>query len=222
MLAYWLERLEDPFEMFPMQSVSRALAASAQKQEERRFQRPTPWGVSSASFSVEDEHDTAVIEILAGTACVLAQAHITQAVSLVMRMRENAGKPDWIPSGKDKIMDLAAPIHADTGLSELAIINVLANYYKHHYEWWDDWSGPQNSAHTIGLAVKLGLAPKAYHNIENALREIKIYVPDTTPLTELVVNWRRSMAGYIKGKAKENGIEALTFWDDPEGDVAPA
>jgi hypothetical protein len=216
MLRYWLDRLEDPFETFPMQSVARSLAQSAEEQEEHRFERSSRWGVSSAYYSGEDEHDIEVVEILAGTACVLGQAYITQAVSLVKKMHEDAGKPDWIPSAKDKIMELAAPIHTDTGLSQIAIINALANYYKHHYEWWDDWSGPQSAESTISIAVKLGLSPKAYHNIENALKELKIYLPNISALTELVVTWRGSLALYIKGKARDNGIDASTFWDDPE------
>jgi hypothetical protein len=68
MLRYWLGRLEDPFEMSPMQSVGRALAESAKEREQGRFDRAPPWGVSSAYYTVEDEHDIEVVELLIGSA----------------------------------------------------------------------------------------------------------------------------------------------------------
>src|ERR1035438_2103365 len=108
-------------------------------------------------YTVEDEHDIEVAEHFIGSAFVLGQATITQTVSLVKRMHEDAGKPSWIPSEKGKIMDTASPIHVETGLSKIAIINAVANYYKHRYEWWDDWSGPSNRSETINIAVQLGL-----------------------------------------------------------------
>src|SRR5258708_5742366 len=73
-VSYWIDRLEDPFEMFPMQSVARALGEAAKEQEERRFGRASPWGVSSAYYTVEDEHDIEVVEHLVGAAFVLGQA----------------------------------------------------------------------------------------------------------------------------------------------------
>jgi len=114
-------------------------------------------------------------------------------------------------------MELAAPIHTDTGLSQIAIINALANYYKHHYEWWDDWSGPQSAESTISIAVKLGaFAGRSRYCDTPSLKELKVYLPNISALTELVVTWRGSLALYIKGKARDNGIDASTFWDDPE------
>ncbi len=116
-ISYWVERLEDPFETFPMQSVMRSLADLADEQRERQFDRASLWGTPRPT--VEDEHDFQVVEHIVGSAFVLGQATITQAVSLVKRMRADARNPSWIPSDKREIMKTAAPIHPETGLSNL-------------------------------------------------------------------------------------------------------
>jgi hypothetical protein len=206
-IRYWLERLEDPFETFLIQSVTRSLARLADEQEQRRFDRAGPWGTPSAKYyTVEDEHDIEVVGHLVGSAFVLGQATVTQAVSLVKRMHEELGKPSWIPSDKSEIMKTAAPIHPETGLSKITIINAIANYYKHHYEWWDDWSGPPNSKPTIDVAIQLGLGPKGYHNLEHALHELGIYPDNLAPLAQLVVTWREELAEHIRAEGKKEGV----------------
>ncbi len=62
------------------------------------------------------------------------------------------------------------------------------------------------------MAYKLGLSPKAYHNIENGLNELNIYPPNINPLTELVVTWRASLAAYLRSKARNNGIDISPSW----------
>src|SRR5260370_16915879 len=97
MLHYWLGRLEDPFELFPMQSVARSLAESAKEQEERRFGRSDWYGVSPKNYTVEDEHDLEVVELLIVSSFFLGQAAITHAFSLVTRIPAFARKPPRIP-----------------------------------------------------------------------------------------------------------------------------
>jgi hypothetical protein len=206
-ISYLIERLEDPFEMFPMQSVTSSLGGLANKQEQSRFDRAGPWGTPTPKYyTVEDEHDIEVVGHFVGSAFVLGQATITQAVSLVKRMYEDAGKPSWIPSDKGGIMKTAAPIHPKTGLSKITIINAIANYYKHRYEWRDDWSGPPTSKPTIDIAVQLGLRPKGCHNMENALRELGIYPDNMVPLAQLVVAWREELAEHIRVEGGKNGV----------------
>src|SRR5260370_28542819 len=113
MLHYWLGRLEDPFELFPMQSVARSLAESAKEQEERRFGRSDWYGVSPKNYTVEDEHDIEVVELLIGSVFVLGQAAITQAVSLVKRMLEVDGEPPWNPAVNADYLALTRTILVD-------------------------------------------------------------------------------------------------------------
>src|SRR6476646_7492418 len=87
-MRFLLDRLEDPFEMFPMQSLSRDLARLVDDAEKSRFDRAGPWGVSPKYHTVEDEHDIEVVQLLIGSGFVLGQAAITQTVSIVKKMHE--------------------------------------------------------------------------------------------------------------------------------------
>jgi hypothetical protein len=135
-------------------------------------------------------------------------------------MHGDAGKPAWIPTDKGEIMKTAAPIHAETGLSKITIINAVADYYKHRYEWKDeDWTGPSYSNRTIGIAASIGLGPKGYHNLEHALRELQIYPDNMAPLAQLVVTWREALADHIRAQGKKNGVSIAPRFpesDDPE------
>jgi hypothetical protein len=207
-ISYWIDRLEDPFEMFSMQEVTASLGKLASESEKKRIERAGWWGVSPKYNSVEDEHDIEVVEHVIGSAFVLAQAAITQAVSILSRMHEDAGRSVWIPKNKVDIMKTAAPVHAETGLSKIIIINTASNYYKHRYEWKDeDWEGPTyNKNWTIRTAAALGLGPKGYHNLEHALRELQIYPNNMAPLAQLVVTWREALADHIRAEGKKHGI----------------
>jgi hypothetical protein len=90
-IDFWIDRLEDPFEMFALMQVLRSLGALTDEAEAKRAGRAGWWGVSPKYYSVEDEHDIEVVEHLIGSAFVLAQTSITQAVSVLKRMYEDAG-----------------------------------------------------------------------------------------------------------------------------------
>ena len=64
MLHYWLQRLEDPFETFSMQAVTRSLGKLAEKSDLLRLDREGPW--KPPAYDVEDEHDIEVVEHLIG------------------------------------------------------------------------------------------------------------------------------------------------------------
>lgn len=216
---FLLDTLEDPFEMFPMQSVVRSLASLADESEKDRIERADPWKSASPKYyTVEDEHDIEVVELLIGSAFVLGQAAITQAISLVKRIHEEAGKPSWIPEGKAQIMEMGAPFHDQTGFSKITLINAAANYYKHRYEWWDDWSGPPSSKPTIGIVLKMGLVPKGHHNLEHALRALEIFPRDVSPLGQLICEWRMKLAKDLETKLLDHHLQSPRppeIWDDP-------
>lgn len=192
-----IQRLEDPFEMFPMQSVSRYLARTVSDVEEKRLERSDPWGASSPYPTVEDEHDNEVAQLLIGSVFVLGQAAITQAVSLVKRMHQLAGSSSGIPIAKEDIMALESSIHADTGLNKISLINAVANYFKHRHEWWDDWSGPESALPTIRAVSQIGLSPTSQHNLEIALRAFDLAPDNMTPLSQLVSEWREKLASHL-------------------------
>jgi hypothetical protein len=204
-IRFLLDRLEDPFELFPMQSVTASLADFAGRQEEDRFQRGSPWGVSSKYYTVEDEHDIEAVERLIGSTFVLGQAAITQAVSIVRSIHERTDKPARIPFAKDKIMDTAAPMHSETHMSKIAIINAVANCFKHRYEWWDDWSGPPASMQTIDIVTRLALSPKNYHNMEHALWQLGMLPDRMSALADIVLQWREQLAASMRVELEKQG-----------------
>ena len=215
---YRIDRLEDPFEMFAMQSVAFSLGSLIGQQEERRSDRVDGWDVSSKYYTVEDEDDFEVVEHLIGSAFVLAQVAITQAVSIVKRMHEDAGGPLWIPIGKAEIMRTAAPFHSEIGQSEISIANVAADYYKHRYEWKaEEWAGPTYKNKTIAAAAAIGLGPTGYHNLEHALRELQIYPDNLAPLAQLVVTWREALADHIRAEGEKHGVSIRPRYPADDG-----
>jgi hypothetical protein len=206
-IDYWIDRLEDPFEMFALVHVLRSLGALADESESSRSERAGWWGVSPKYYSVEDEHDIEVVEHLIGSAFVLAQTSITQAVSILRRMREDAGCPVWIPKDKATVLSTAAPIHAELGISHITIINTAADYYKHRVEWREeDWAGPTHKNKTIANVIAIGLGPKGYHNMSHALRELQIYPDNMAPLGSIVGSWRESLADYLRSEGAKHGV----------------
>jgi hypothetical protein len=206
-IDYGIDYLEDPFEMFALVQVLRSMGAIADESNSRRSDRAGWWGVSPKYYSVEDEHDIEVVEHLIGSAFVLAQTSITQAVSILKRMHEDAGRPAWIPKDKAVVLTTAASLHGELSISDIAIINTAADYYKHRFEWKEeDWIGTPPKNKTIARAVTLGLGPKGYHNMEHALRELKIYPSDMAPLGRIVGDWRESLADHLRAEGKKNGV----------------
>ena len=223
-IDYWIDRLEDPFEVFALVHVLRSLGALANESESSRAERAAWWGVSPTYYSVQDEHDIEVVEHLIGSAFVLAQTSITQTVSILKRMREDAGCPVWIPKDKTAVLSTAAPIHAELGISQITIINTAADYYKHRVEWKEEeWAGPTPKNRTIANAVALGLGPKGYHNMVHVLRELQIHPDNMEPLGSIVGNWRESLADHLRAEGKKHGVAIHPrFPEDPDTDQPPS
>jgi hypothetical protein len=197
-IRFLLDRLEDPFEMFPLQSVSSQLGGLVDESGLRRYERNGPYGVSDKFRSVEDDHDVAMGQLFIASAFILSQAAITQAISIATRVREIAGDPQSLPHRKPAIMATEAPLHQESGLSKIAIIDAVANYFKHHYEWYDDWSGPDRARDTIAMVVKLGLEPGNEYNLSRALRQLEISETNMSPMAHLVQEWRERLAAYYR------------------------
>src|SRR5689334_9310458 len=119
-VRFLLDRLEDPFEMFPLQSVSSQFGGLVSESGRRRYDRNGPYGVSDRFRSVEDDHDVAKGQLFIASAFILGQAAITQAISIATRVRAIAGAPSTLPHRKPAIMATEAPVHQESGLSKIA------------------------------------------------------------------------------------------------------
>ena len=222
-IDYWIDRLEDPFEMFALLQVLGSLGGLAEAADASRAERAGWWGVSPKYYSAEDEHDIEVVEHLIGSAFVLAQASITQAVTILKRMHEDAGCLAWIPKEKAVVLKTAAPVHSDTGLSQIVVINTAADYYKHRSEWKEEeWAGPTYKNKTIANAVALGLGPKGYHNMERALRELQIYPRNMAPLGNIVGQWREALADSLRTEGEKHGVTIRPRFPEELDDQQPS
>ena len=95
-------------------------------------------------------------------------------------------------------MATEAPLDQESGVSKIAIVDAVANYFKHHYEWHDDWTGPDRAKDTIALVVRLGLEPRNEYNLSRALRHLEISDSDMSPMAHLIQQWRERIAAYYR------------------------
>jgi hypothetical protein len=198
-IAALLDSLDDPFNMFPFEAIMRQLGTLTDERYEQLSERSGSWGVSPKYYTVEDEHDYEVIRLCIGSAFVLGQASITQAVSIVTRLYNLTGNPSWIPIGKIPIMSMEATIHPGTGLSNIILFDAVANYFKHYYEWPSKWHGASGAQQrTIDIVLKLGLMPEHVDNLHIALTNIGMSTHDLSTIGSEIQNWRERMSGSLR------------------------
>lgn len=202
-----LSTLEDPFNMFPLEAVSRQLEALVDDRDDRVAGRAGWWGVSPKYRSVEDEHDLEVVRLFIGSAFVLGQTAITQTVSIVTKLRNLADDPSWLPNGKAHIMSMEAIIHPATGLSKIALFDAVANYFKHHYEWPSNWSGAARAQQrTIDMVLKLGLVPEGEDNLRIALQNLGININNISLMGSDIREWRERLAESLRKQLHNHGL----------------
>ncbi len=198
-----LEKLEDPFEMFPIDSVARSLdnlrTMSVEAINERWYGPPRHY------YSVEQEHHIEVIANLIGITFVLGQTTITQTVAITKKLRALAGNPSWLPSNKENILRAEADLHLETNLSEMVLIDAVANYFKHHWEWPDDWIIP--TSQTIDMVRRLGLSPDydREKNLQTALQSLRFSSGAT--LGSRIQGWRERLAESFRMNLRDHGFE---------------
>jgi hypothetical protein len=203
-----LSELEDPFQMFPLMELAGKFTQATADYEQLQGMKAGPYGVSAKFKTVEDEHLEAVISLLIGSVFVLAQTAITQSVSIVIAIRRAAGNPSWLPAKRIEIMKLEAPIHKHTGLSELILFDSIANYFKHHHEWPDDWSssGSGTQAKTIETVATLGLSAGNSGNLECALRELGYETRELDRIGENIQAWRERLAANLRKRLTDGKL----------------
>ena len=213
-IAALLSKLEDPFQMFPIGQVANTLAESVADSEEHLVRRTGWWGSGLKYRTVEEEHEIEVSFLLIGSAFVLGQTAITQAVSIARKIRDLAGKPSWLPSRKEDILCTEASTNRNTDVSEMILVDALANYFKHHHEWPSDWNDqtPDRRQHsqgprgrTIDLVCRLGLSPEAYNNLEVALSRLDFGAPGVGSLGRRIQDWRERLAESMRRSLCDHG-----------------
>jgi hypothetical protein len=156
-----------------------------------------PWGISRKYWSVEEEHWQERVGLLIGTAFVLSQAVMTQSVSLVLRLGRET-RVAGIPESRDAILSWKAEAHEETGVSKLLIVDAGANYFKHHYEWPEDWDttkGTRAQQRTIALLRRFELGPgDVGDNMHLLVRTLGLSVAGLPAMSDTIQSWRERVA----------------------------
>jgi hypothetical protein len=100
-------------------------------------------------------------EPLLGLGFVAAQTYAIGTVSDLISVRMSRGKPEE-ELNKFKIVcykcDNAIPL--DGGVTRIQLINVSANYFKHHDEWGARWPTEKPEVYTTETLGKVGITEK--------------------------------------------------------------
>jgi hypothetical protein len=200
-LPYLLEHLEDPFSFFPIQSVSRSLQQLIESTDENFASRMGPYGVARKYWDVPSELLYEEIGLLIGAAFVLGQAMITQTISILNKIRELAAQASALPNGKVAILCFHASTHATSGLSHPCIVDLAANYFKHHSEWPEQWAlsgGSSLQARTIQGCVAIGMSPgEITDNMFAALHALGDAKNGIETIQARIELWREGLARHL-------------------------
>jgi hypothetical protein len=206
----WLfEELEDPFLVFPIQSVGRSIAASLAEADANLTSALRDLPVARKYWSVEAEHYFDEIGLLVGAAFVLGQVFVAQSVSIVEQLLRTDVCPTGFPQRKEDWMRHGSPIQMVSGLSEVEIIVTSANYFKHYCEWPRDWDSltcslPGSAVKTIKNAKLIGMAPGCRtDNLLLSLRALGLSISDAAVVADKIQSWREALAADIRGQFYE-------------------
>lgn len=184
--------------MFPVESVADSLFEAVGEAETSMAERTAHWGVARKYWSVEQEHHYEVIGLLIGSTFVLAQAAITQSVSILNELRRDPKAREQIPQSKLEKLSSHADIEPVSGLSSIQAIDAVSNYFKHHYEWPSDWHCTPNNgvqARTIDIVVQLGMSPgELTDNMLAAANRLGLGESSPTALAKMIQSWRETWA----------------------------
>jgi hypothetical protein len=195
-----IDRLEDPFTMFPVESVSDMLFAAVEETEARRMER-RDWYTPTARkyWTPEDDHDHETVGLLLGSIFVLGQAAITQTVSLLNKLSLLPLADTAIPSDKTEKLCRHTSIEIKTNRSKMVVINAVSNYFKHHSEWPDTWSvdeANKQQAETIRIIGQLGMKPEfdLTDNLHQAASCLGLDSDDPRAVATGIQDWREAWA----------------------------
>lgn len=194
-----LDQLEDPFAMFPVESVADTLFEAVDAAEQRKAERMGSWGVARKFWSVEEEHHHEEIGLLVGSMFILGQAAITQTVSILNELRKHPQVENVIPKGKAGKLVAHAAMEAGTKRSVIVVINAVSNYFKHVYEWPETWNAaPKNDSQgeTIQIVQQLGMhsGEGMTDNLMRAASRLGLCQSNPRAIASWIQEWREGWA----------------------------
>lgn len=193
-----LAQLEDPFTIFPVESVTDMLFKAVDEADTNKMDRMGIWEAERKFWSVEIEHHHEKIGLLVGGIFVLGQAAITQTISILNRLRNYPQGQSAIPEKKTDKLTAHATLETETGLSKIVIVNGVSNYVKHVYEWpeqWDVVPTKGSQAETISIVLQLGMKPgEITDNLLLAAERLGLNSHSPGAITTTIQEWREGWA----------------------------
>jgi hypothetical protein len=186
--------------MFPVEDVADTLIEAVDETEARKGTCRDPWwGVNRRFWSVEQEHYHEKIGLLIGAMFVLGQAAIMQTVSILNELSKHPQVQGVIPSTKTSKLVAHGPTESKTNLSKIVIINAVSNYFKHVYEWpeqWDVATTSRSQAETSSIVLQLGMRPEETlaDNLLRAADCLGLHRSDPRALARCIQAWREGWA----------------------------
>jgi hypothetical protein len=151
-----------------------------------------------------------MISLLIGASFVLGQTAITQTAALALKVGELVGNPSWLPGSRAEVLQTASTFHVKTRLSDLAVIDAVANYFKHHHEWplgWDLDQAKGAQRNTINIALSLGLSPESEEDsLQSALQSLGLSERSMRSLGGSIRDWRERLAEELRERLYEHNI----------------
>lgn len=184
--------------MFPIEAIADTLFEAVDDAQGRKSSGMGACGVSRKYWTVEEEHYHREEGLLLGAVFVLGQAAITQTTAILNELQKYPEGFASIPTAKDRRMTDHAIVDVGSGLSQIVIINAVANYFKHVYEWPENWAttaGQGTQASTIGIARQIGMIPQDMtDNLWIAADRLGLSRGGPRAIAQLVQGWREAWA----------------------------
>jgi hypothetical protein len=103
-----------------------------------------------------------------------------------------------IPKNKTSKLVAHAAIETKTNLSKIVVINAVSNYFKHVYEWPEQWSvamTKSSQAETISIVLQLGMRPgEMTNNLLLAADRLGFSRGNPRTLARSIQEWREGWA----------------------------
>ena len=193
------EKMIDPFETMALQSGSKTLKQNLEETEELLYANMGTEGVARRYWTVPEELLHEEKGYLIGNIFVLAQVAITQSTILFQKLREYCDDKDCFPKQKKAIFEFKSSTVNGLNISEISLIDSIANYFKHQNEWPSNWvSTTNNSYPTMETVKNIGMKPQLLtDNIEIALNVLGVS-DDISGITNIVQSWRETLASELQ------------------------
>jgi len=201
------DKMNDPFETMALQSVSNGLKQTSEDTELNLFEQMGPSGVARKFWSVPMELLHEEKGYIVGNIFVLAQVLITQGTIIFQKLREYCDDKDYFPKKKQAILDFKSNTINNGNISEISLIDSVANYFKHQDEWPSEWiSTNEDKYPTMKTVKEIGMVPQLLtDNMEIALFALGIS-DDVSSITNIVQQWRKNLAREL---IKDSAIASL-------------